>query len=88
MERIEKIANYIIDTNATIRDAAKSFNISKSLVHKDIHKKLKKIDLKMYYEVINILNRHNINKHLLGGLSTKLKYQRRKNEKEKCIIID
>lgn len=33
MERAEQIAHYIIHSNATVRDAAKYFGISKSTVH-------------------------------------------------------
>jgi putative DeoR family transcriptional regulator (stage III sporulation protein D) len=32
-ERATDIANYIIETNATVRQAAKKFGISKSTVH-------------------------------------------------------
>ena len=34
-ERAAEIANYIIDNNATVRQTAKQFGISKSTVHKD-----------------------------------------------------
>ena len=34
-ERAVAIANYIIDYNATVRQAARKFGISKSTVHKD-----------------------------------------------------
>lgn len=34
-ERAIDIANYIIDENATVRQAAKRFGISKSTAHKD-----------------------------------------------------
>ncbi len=34
-ERAIGIANYIIDHNATVRQTAKAFGISKSTVHKD-----------------------------------------------------
>lgn len=34
-ERAVTIANYIIDHNATVRQTAKKFGISKSTVHKD-----------------------------------------------------
>lgn len=33
-ERAVEIANYIIETKATVRQAAKKFGISKSTVHK------------------------------------------------------
>lgn len=34
-ERAVEIANYIIETKATVRQTAKKFGISKSTVHKD-----------------------------------------------------
>lgn len=34
-ERAVEIANYIIENNATVRQTAKQFRISKSTVHKD-----------------------------------------------------
>lgn len=40
-ERAVEIANYIIDTKATVRQAAKKFGISKSTVHKDCTDRLK-----------------------------------------------
>lgn len=35
-ERAIQIANYIIDENATVRQTAKKFGISKSTVHVDV----------------------------------------------------
>ena len=35
-ERAIEIANYIIENNATVRQAAKNFGISKSTVHIDV----------------------------------------------------
>lgn len=32
-ERVEKVANYIIENRATVRSTAKEFGISKSTVH-------------------------------------------------------
>ena len=40
-ERAVEIANYIIETKATVRQAAKKFGISKSTVHKDCTDRLK-----------------------------------------------
>ena len=39
-ERAVAIANYIIDHNATVRQTAKKFGISKSTVHKDVTDRL------------------------------------------------
>ena len=41
-ERCEVIAEYVIDTGATVRAAASHFGISKSTVHKDLAYKLQK----------------------------------------------
>lgn len=35
-ERAIEIANYIIENNATVRQAAKNFGISKSTVHAEV----------------------------------------------------
>ena len=35
-ERAVEIANYIIDTKATVRQAAKKFGLSKSTVHMEV----------------------------------------------------
>lgn len=37
-ERAVEVATYIIETRATVRDAAKKFGISKSTVHIDVTK--------------------------------------------------
>ena len=37
-ERAMNIANYIIENNATVRQTAKQFGISKSTVHTDVTK--------------------------------------------------
>ena len=72
--RVINEANYIIDTNKTVREISKYFKVSKSTVHDDLSKRLKIIDLNLYNEVIKILDYHNEIKHLRGGASTKLKY--------------
>lgn len=73
-KRVINEANYIISTKKTIRQISKYFNISKSTVHNDLSKKLKKIDNNLYIKVSKILNYHSLIKHLRGGASTKLKY--------------
>lgn len=37
-ERAVEIAEYIIETKATVRQTAKKFGVSKSAVHKDVQK--------------------------------------------------
>lgn len=43
-ERAIEIANYIIETNATVRQTAKKFRVSKSTVHKDVTERLLQIN--------------------------------------------
>ena len=43
-ERAVEIAGYIIETKATVRQAAKKFGISKSTVHKDCSDRLAEIN--------------------------------------------
>ena len=43
-ERAINIANYIIEENATVRQTAKKFGISKSTVHKDVTERLMQIN--------------------------------------------
>ena len=43
-ERAIEIAKYIIEHNATVRQTAKEFGISKSTVHKDVTERLQQIN--------------------------------------------
>ena len=42
-ERVLEVAQYIIDSKATIRKTAKVFGVSKSTIHKDMTERLPKI---------------------------------------------
>ena len=59
-ERAINVANYIIEHNATVRQAAKAFGISKSTVHKDITKRLIVINQPLFKEVRKVLDENNI----------------------------
>ena len=74
-ERVLFLTDYIIDTNKTVRKIGKEFNISKSTVHKDLSERLKKYDYTKYLTVKEILKKHDMEKHINGGISTKLKYE-------------
>ena len=72
--REEIFAIYIVDTKSTIRKCAEHFGYSKSTVHNDLSKKLKKSNKFLYYQVYKILEKNFAEKHIRGGISTKLKY--------------
>ena len=74
-ERAVNLAHYIIDTKDTVRGAAKKFGVSKSTVHKDVSERLIHINKALATEVREILNENKAERHIRGGLATKLKYE-------------
>ena len=74
-ERALEIANYIIDSNTTVRETAKVFGVSKSTVHKDVTERLPKINPQIAKEVKYVLDKNKAERHLRGGLATKMKYK-------------
>ena len=72
------LAVYIIETGATVRRAAQHFGISKSTVHKDLSQRLPRCNRHLYLQVRRILDLNKAERHIRGGLATKLKYQTRK----------
>ena len=78
-ERAISLAHYIIDTGDTVRGAAKKFGISKSTVHKDVSERLKKINPALFLEVRTILDENKAERHIRGGMATKLKYSHKSN---------
>ena len=79
-ERVLNISNYIIENKATVRDAAKAFGVSKSTVHKDMVERLPKINNEMFKKVKEVLEVNKAERHIRGGMATKLKYQKKKEE--------
>lgn len=70
------LAVYIIENRTTIRAAAKQFGISKSTVHKDLTLRLRRCDAGLYRQVKQIMEVNKAERHIRGGLATKLKYQK------------
>ncbi len=73
-ERATEIAEYIIENNATVRQAAKHFGISKSTVHKDVTERLAAINHALAAETRKVLDINKSERHIRGGLATKEKY--------------
>lgn len=78
-ERAVELAHYIINTKDTVRGAAVKFGVSKSTVHKDVSDRLVKINPSLAHEVREILDENKAERHIRGGLATKLKYSHKKN---------
>ncbi len=73
-ERAINIANYIIENNATVRQTAKEFGISKSTVHKDVTDRLMQINSSLAAEARKVLDVNKSERHIRGGLATREKY--------------
>ncbi len=73
-ERAINLAHYIIDSKDTVRGAAKKFGISKSTVHKDVSERLLTINKALAVEVRRILDENKAERHIRGGMATKMKY--------------
>ena len=73
-QRAVEIANYIITTNATVRQTAKKFGISKSTVHKDVTERLQQINPSLATETRKVLDTNKSERHIRGGLATREKY--------------
>ena len=80
-ERAINLAHYIIETKDTVRGAAKKFGVSKSTVHKDVSERLVHINYVLAMEVREVLNENKAERHIRGGLATKLKYEKEHNKK-------
>ncbi len=79
-DRAIKLAHYIIDSKDTVRGAAKKFGISKSTVHKDVSERLKHINPSLAKEVRLILEENKAQRHIRGGMATKIKYNNKKKD--------
>ena len=75
-ERAIKLAHYIIDNKATVRQTAKVFNVSKSTAHKDVTTRLTKFDPILAKKVRAILDINKQERHIRGGLATREKYKK------------
>lgn len=73
--RCTQIANYVVATKATVRKTAKVFKVSKSTVYKDLTERLSSIDSFLAIEAKNVLLENKSERHIRGGLATKLKYK-------------
>ena len=73
-ERAIELANYIIENNATVRQTAKAFGISKSTVHKDVAERLAQINPTLAAEARKVLDVNKSERHIRGGMATKEKY--------------
>lgn len=73
-QRVLNVADYFLNTNCTVRSAAKEFGYSKSTVHLDITKRLSLLDVDKARKIKKILAYNESVRHIRGGARTKEKY--------------
>lgn len=77
-KRARELANYVLETGATVRAAAERFGVSKSTVHKDLTLRLEQSDRLLWLRVRAVLERNKAQRHLRGGEATRRKYRLQK----------
>jgi putative DeoR family transcriptional regulator (stage III sporulation protein D) len=73
--RVMEVSSYILESSATVRQAAQVFDVSKSTVHKDVTERLPRIDGKLASKVRGILELNKAERHIRGGEATRKKYR-------------
>ena len=74
-KRACELAVYIIETQSTVRAAAKKFGVSKSTVHKDVSERLEHCNRALYEQVKEVLELNKAERHIRGGMATRRKYR-------------
>ncbi len=78
-----ELALYLINNKSTVRKTAEKFLISKTAVHNILTKKLPKVNYSLFVDVKKIFEENKQQKHIRGGLATKLKYLNERTSKQK-----
>lgn len=73
--RVLELSEYILETKATVRQAARVFGVSKSTVHKDVTERLPDINKQLARRVKKVLDLNKSERHIRGGEATKRKYK-------------
>lgn len=68
------VASYMLEHEATVRQAAGAFGISKSSVHKDMGERLPLLDAKLGRQVAALMQYNKSVRHLRGGAATRRRY--------------
>ena len=74
-DRVIRIADFVLEENATVRQAAKAFSTSKSTVHKDLTERLSEVSPATAKMVARVLQKNKDERHIRGGNATRMKYK-------------
>jgi putative DeoR family transcriptional regulator (stage III sporulation protein D) len=76
-DKVLDIAEYILVSRETVREAARQFGVSKSTVHKDLTERLPRINPQLADEVRHVLEFNKSERHIRGGEATRRKFLER-----------
>lgn len=79
-DRAVRIAVFMLENDSTVRKTAVVFGLSKSTVHKDITARLQYLSKPLYGEIAKLMEKNKNERHIRGGMATKLKYMRKKED--------
>lgn len=71
-------AIYFVQNNSTVRETAKHFKRDKTTIHKDITKRLSKLNVQLYQQVRAVLDKNADEAHTRGGMATKAKHSKQR----------
>lgn len=81
-KRVLRHARLFIKRGATIRSVAAETKWSKSTVDLDLRRRLPELHFELYERVVEKLQYHKTVRHVRGGESTKLRWEKKKNNEE------
>lgn len=73
--RVMDVAHYMMQSNATVRTAAKHFGVSRCTIHKDMVERLPQLNPQIANMITVILENNKAERHIRGGIATRRKYQ-------------
>ena len=82
-KRVLDIAEHILESKNTVRQAAHVFGVSKSTVHKDMIERLPTINKRLALKVKHVLEQNKAERHIRGGEATRKKYKQTKENEGK-----
>ena len=75
------MARYMVESGDTVRGAAQRFGVSKSLTHRELTLRLKRLDPLLYEQARALMEYHKAVRHLRGGEATRRRFLSEKREK-------
>ena len=80
-KRVVDVSQYILKTNATVRQAASVFGVSKSTIHKDVTERLPRINKELSRQVKEVLELNKSERHIRAARRARSTVRVRKHPK-------